>query len=177
MSITTILRATKEQDEWRTPPYAVTPLLPYLAPKSVILCPFDLPDSAYVTVLRKAGHRVAATHLATGKDFFTYMPGRVVYDYIISNPPYSRKDEVLIRLTELDVPFAMLMGATAGLFEGKRFDLFERGDVEVLWLKPRIAFINRYGVAMKFPPFQSCYVCRRVLPEKIMFARLRREGV
>jgi hypothetical protein len=100
----------------------------------------------------------------------------MVYDYVISNPPYSIKDEVFERLIRLGVSFAMLMGATAGLFEGKRFELFESYDVELLWLKLRVSFIDQSGVAMKSPPFQSCYVCHRVLPERIMFARLRKGG-
>lgn len=121
MSVTIMLRAAKKQDEWQTPAYAVEPILPYLKPKSVILCPFDTPDSAYVTVLRGAGHLVVATHLAMGKDFFSYRPGNVPYDYVISNPPYSIKDAVFEHLFQLDVSFAILMGSTAGLCEGKRF--------------------------------------------------------
>ena len=35
-------------------------------------------------------------------------------DYIISNPPYSKKGEVLERLFSLGIPFAMLVGV-AGL--------------------------------------------------------------
>jgi hypothetical protein len=176
MSVTTMLRAVKKQDEWRTPAYAVEPLIQYLWPKSAILCPFDTPESAFVKVLRKAGHRVAASHISTGRDFFSYQPEDMVYDYVISNPPYSIKDAVFEHLIRLGVPFAMLTGAVAGLFEGKRFDLFEANDVELLWLKPRVAFIDQRGAVMKSPPFQSCYVCRKVLPDRIMFARLRKGG-
>jgi hypothetical protein len=171
-----MLMAVKKQDEWRTPLYAVPPLLPHLKPKSVILCPFDRSGDAFPRVLRMAGHRVVATHIGDGKDFFSYKPGKTPYDYIISNPPYSLKNEVFARLFLLGVPFAMLMGATAGLFEGARFDLFEDREPEVLWLKPRIAFIDQSGTAMKSPPFQSCYVCRGVLPRKNMFARVQKEG-
>jgi hypothetical protein len=170
-----MLGAAKLRDEWRTPVYAVRPILPYLKPASVILCPFDLPTDAFPVALRDAGHRVVATHRYSGQDFFDYKPGQARYDYIISNPPYSLKDRVFEHLILLGRPFAMLMGATAGLFEGKRFDLFERYAPETLWLKPRIAFIDLNGAAMKSPPFQSCYVRRGVLPRQIMFARARKE--
>jgi hypothetical protein len=179
MSVTAMLRGTKKQDEWMTPPYAVRPLLPYLKPGSSILCPFDKADSAFAVVLIGAGHKVHTSHIRYGKkkDFFRYEKEAMDYDYIISNPPYSVKDSVFERLLYLDRPFAMLMGATAGLFEGKRFDLFERTMPELLWLKPRVAYIDPEGRTVKSPPFQSCYVCKGVLPRKIMFARLNKEAV
>ena len=176
MSVTTMLRATKPQDEWMTPEYAVKPLLPYLKPKSNILCPFDKEDSAFVKVLRKAGHYVKRRHISEGNSFFT-LAGIFVhygYDYIISNPPYSLKDEVFERLFYLGKPFAMLMGATAGLFEGKRFNLFKDKELEIMWLKPRVAYIDQDGVAMKSPPFQSCYVCHRVLPKLYLFVEVEK---
>ena len=176
MSVTNMLRATKKQDEWRTPAYAVRPLLRYLKPQSLVLCPFDDETSNFVSVLREAGHTVGYGHLSGGYDFFNLTkPEAVFFDYIIRNPPYSVKDAVFAHLISLGRPFAMLMGATAGLFEGKRFDLFERTIPELLWLKPRVAFIDQEGKAMRSPPFQSCYVCRGVLPRKIMFARVRKE--
>jgi hypothetical protein len=177
MSVTDMLRSVKKkQDEWKTPVYAVEPLLPLLRPQSTILCPFDKADSNFVKTLRKAGHTITYSHISKGKDFFSY--GRkyaAVFDYIISNPPYSLKDEVYEHLIYLDRPFAMLMGATAGLFEGKRFEMFADIEPEIMWLKPRVAFIDHNGVAMKSPPFQSCYVCHNVLPAKNMFVRIRRE--
>jgi hypothetical protein len=94
------------------------------------------------------------------------------FDYIISNPPYSQKDRVFEHLFYLGRPFAMLMGATAGLFEGKRFTLFSDKEFEIMWLKPRVAFIDRNGVALKSPPFQSCYVCHKVLPKPYLFVEL-----
>lgn len=40
-------------------------------------------------------------------------------DYIISNPPYSVKGEVLERLFNIGIPFAMLVGVV-GLFESQK---------------------------------------------------------
>jgi len=177
MSVTTMLRASKsQQDEWMTPAYAVRPLLPYLKPNSRIWCPFDLLSSEFYKVFKKAGHTVIYTHIERGQDFFSYQKSVVSHiDYIISNPPYSVKDKVYEHLFNLGKPFAMLMGATAGLFEGKRFTLFKNKKVEVMWLKPRVAYIDQNGVVMKSPPFQSCYVCHKVLPKAHMFVEVVRE--
>ena len=173
MSVTTMLRATKPQDEWMTPAYAVRPLLPYLKPNSHIWCPFDKMDSAFVKEFKTAGHKVCNTHIDEGEDFFD--GGYVNADYIISNPPFSKKDAVFEHLFELGKPFAMLMGATAGLFEGKRFTLFQNKKFEIMWLKPRVAYIDQNGVVMKSPPFQSCYVCHKVLPKPYLFVELKKE--
>jgi len=177
VSVTAMLRASKsQQDEWMTPAYAVRPLLPYLKPKSSIWCPFDLLSSEFYRVLKKAGHDVIYTHIDRGQDFFHYQKRVISHvDYIISNPPYSIKDKVYEHLFNLGKPFAMLMGATAGLFEGKRFILFKNKKVEVMWLKPRVAYIDQNGVVMKSPPFQSCYVCHRVLPKAHMFIEVERK--
>ena len=66
-----------------------------------IWCPFDTEDSLFVKLFRQAGYQVIATHIANGQDFFTIDPPKC--DYIISNPPYSVKGEVLQRLFDLGI--------------------------------------------------------------------------
>jgi hypothetical protein len=187
MSVTSMLRAmNKPQDEWMTPDYAVKPLLPYLKAtypspvhnKATILCPFDKKDSAFVRVLRNSNHIVIHSHINDRRkmDFFDYTHDDVLgVDFIISNPPYSIKDKVFDHLFKLGKPFAMLMGATAGLFEGKRFSLFKDKELEIMWLKPRVAYIDQEGKTMKSPPFQSCYVCHKILPKSYLFVELERK--
>jgi hypothetical protein len=85
-------------DEFYTPNYAITPLLKYLKPNSLIWCPFDTPQSNFVKILKENGHRVRPTHIEFGDDFFN-MELNEDYDYIISNPPYSLKFEVFKKLT------------------------------------------------------------------------------
>src|SRR5690606_1610001 len=95
-------------DEFYTPKYAITPILKYLRPKSTIWCPFDDERSIFVKTLIENGHNVIYTHIANGEDFFEIDVPEC--DYIISNPPYSRKGDVLQRLFEIGKPFAMLVG-------------------------------------------------------------------
>lgn len=108
--------ANSGNDEFYTPAYAIKPILKYVKPHSKIWCPFDTERSLFVKMLQESGHNVIATHLDGGYDFFKMTPSHGAVDYIISNPPYSCKGEVLNRLFELDVPFAMLVGVV-GLFE------------------------------------------------------------
>lgn len=114
--------AKSKNDEFYTPSYAIEPIMKYVKPGSTIWCPFDTKDSLFVKKFESAGFNAVHSHINDGKDFFEMTPPKC--DYIISNPPYSKKTEVLQRLFELDIPFAMLVGVV-GLFESqKRFEMF-----------------------------------------------------
>jgi hypothetical protein len=95
-------------------------------------------------------------------------------DYIISNPPYSHKGEVLQRLFDIGKPFAMLVGVV-GLFESQmRFDMFKSHDFEIMYMNRRIAYFKSYDEKKPSlnPPFSSVYVCRFMLPKQIVFEEI-----
>ena len=101
-------KTDKASDEVYTPAYAVKPILKYIKQDSIVWCPFDTEESEYVKLIREAGHKVISSHIDEDKNFFFYEPEEH-YDYIISNPPFSIKDEILARLYELNKPYAMLL--------------------------------------------------------------------
>lgn len=105
--------AASKNDEFYTPKYAVDPIIEFIKPNSIIWCPFDTEESFFVKRLKEEGHEVIYTHIHSGEDFFEL---DIECDYIISNPPYSVKGEVLQRLFDLKKPFAMLLGVV-GIFE------------------------------------------------------------
>jgi hypothetical protein len=98
-------------------------------------------------------------------DFFTLEKPSV--DYVISNPPYSRRQEVLTKLYEWDIPFAMIFNAN-GLLDSKTRMELARGGMEILYIYPRVSFIGQNG-ERNHPAFQSVYWCHNVLPEKLVF--------
>lgn len=164
--------AGSHNDEFYTPVYAILPLLKYLKPKSKIWCPFDTKESNYVKVFESNEFDVAYTHIDSGDNFFDYLHPKE--DYIISNPPYSLKTEVLERLFELNVPFAMLIGVV-GLFESKRrFELFKNNKFEIMYFDKRISYLKSYNDSKPLlnPPFSSVYVCHNILPQQIVFEYL-----
>lgn len=164
--------ASSKNDEFYTPVYAIEPIKKYLKKNSVIWCPFDTLDSNYVKEFIKEGHQVVATHICDGNDFFnTQVPA---CDYIISNPPYSCKGDVLARLFELGKPFAMLVGVV-GLFESnKRFSMFANNDFEIMYFNKRVSYFKDYKEQIPSirPPFSSVYVCKNMLPKQIVFERI-----
>jgi hypothetical protein len=160
-------------DEYFTPRYAVEPILKYISPGSTVWCPFDVDGrSNFVSMLRERGCTVIPSHVSDGRDFFEYEPEE--YDVTVSNPPYSRKGDVLERLFELGRPFAMLVGV-AGLFETRRrFEMFAGNRFEIMYLSRRVGYQREYGdeTSRTSPPFSSVYVTSGLLPDRIVFERV-----
>jgi len=166
--------ANSGNDEFYTPLYAIKPILKYLPPPSgvTIWCPFDTEDSLFVKTFRNNGYNVIATHITNGEDFFTMeIPD---CDYIISNPPYSLKGEVFERLFTIGKPFAMLVGVV-GLFESQfRFNMFKNNNFEIMYMNKRIAYFKDYTEQKPSlnPPFSSVYICKDMLPDRIVFEEI-----
>lgn len=157
-------------DEFYTPLYAVLPIVRYLTPGSNVWCPFDTEDSIFVRYLTDNGFNVTHTHLETGHDFFTTPTPRMT-DYVISNPPYSMKTEVLENLFARGVPFGMLLGVV-GLFESqRRFEMFRDNPFEVMYLNRRVSYFRdpEDEKPALNPPFSSVYITSHILPRQIMF--------
>jgi hypothetical protein len=138
-----------KSDEWYTPESGVLPILKYIKPNSKIWCPFDGEESNYVKLFKEKGFKVVNTHISTGGDFFKIaIPD---CDYIISNPPYSMRNQVLQKLFSLNKPFAMLMN-TNGLFDSQvRWDLFKINNFTLIYLKGRTSFFQEQGVTQTTP--------------------------
>lgn len=143
-------------------------------PGITIWCPFDTDESLFVKRFRELGYNVIATHIASGEDFFEIdIPD---CDYIISNPPYSRKGDVLQKLFEIGKPFAMLVGVV-GLFESqKRFEMFKNNEFEIMYMNKRIAYFKNYSEQKPSlnPPFSSVYICKDILPKTIVFEEVNK---
>jgi hypothetical protein len=168
--------ANSGNDEFYTPIYAIEPILKYIKPYSTIWCPFDEEQSLFVKRFREEGYEVIATHINTGTDFFDCEIPEC--DYIISNPPYSCKGDVLQRLFDIGKPFAMLVGVV-GLFESqKRFEMFARNDFEILYMNRRVAYFKSYEEQKPSlnPPFSSVYLCKGILPKQICFEEIIKVG-
>lgn len=165
--------AGSKNDDFFTPLYAIKPIEKYiLPPPRKIWCPFDTEDSLFVKEFRKLGYSVVATHIRNNQDFFQIEIPEC--DYIISNPPYSLKGEVLQKLFKIGKPFAMLVGVV-GLFESQfRFNLFKENEFEIMYMNKRISYFKDYADEKPSlnPPFSSVYVCHNMLPKQIVFEEI-----
>lgn len=161
-------------DEFYTPKYAVEPILKYLDKDSIVWCPFDTEQNNFVKMIKEKGIKVINSHLEMGIDFFNC---DIPYcTHIISNPPYSLKNEVFERLFAIKKPFAMLVGVV-GLFESqKRFDMFKNNNFEIMYLNRRVSYFKDFADEKPSlnPPFSSVYLCSKVLEEKIVFEEIKK---
>lgn len=160
-------------DEYYTPEYAILPLLEFIPFGSKIWCPFDTKESLFYKILTAEGCEVIISHINENGDFFKMScPDDV--DFIISNPPYSLKNEVFEKLFSMRKPFAMLVGVS-GIFESqKRFNLFKNNAFEIMYFDKRISYFKSYTDKKTSlnPPFSSVYICSGMLPSKIIFKNI-----
>ena len=164
-------KTNKLSDEYYTPKEAVLPILQYVDKGNktnyTIWCPFDDETSEYVKCSKEEGYNVIYSHIDEGKNFFYYEPEEP-YDCIISNPPFSLKDDVLKRLNELNKPYAILLPLPT-LQGQKRFKYLI--DSEVLIFDKRINFWQdkEHTKMAKGVAFASIYICKNFLPEPLIF--------
>ena len=165
------LGLSKRNDEYYTPAYAVKALLPYIKEKSTIWCPFDKQWSEFVRILTEHNHKVIFSHIDEGKDFFHYEP-QESYDYIISNPPFSKKREILQRLNTLNKPYAMLL--PINLLNDNYSNVLD-SSLELIIFDRRMEFKGR-NINGNHISFKTIYFCKNFLnlPHSIVFAPLNR---
>lgn len=135
---------------------------------STIWCPFDKAESKFVTTFQELGLDVVYGHIDTGEDFFSF--DEPCGDIVVSNPPFSKRDQIFERLYEMDIPFALVMNFN-GLFDSKkRAKLFREHEIEILVPRGRMKFIHQEKGKLNSPNFQSVYVCSKLLDKQIVFS-------
>jgi hypothetical protein len=129
-------------DDYQTPPEAFDVLHRYLPPASKIWeCAAG--SGNLVKRMKELRHFPIATDLSDGSNFLEATGKEFKWDYIITNPPYSWKNEFLGHCYKLCAGsqrgFALLLPLTA-LGSQDRQDLFRHYGISVLLLGQRINF-------------------------------------
>lgn len=128
-------------NDFQTPKEALLPLLPYLK-KDWLIWECACGRGNLVNELNGKGFLTEGTDILTGHDFLTWKPNK--FDCIITNPPFSIKQQFLQKCYELQKPFALLLPLTT--FETKkRQDLFKKYGLEVILFDKRINFETPSG--------------------------------
>lgn len=152
-------------DELYTPKIAIIPLLKYL-PKNIIIweCT-DFGESNITKILKNNGYNVISTHI---KNFnFLIDKPDFKFDMIITNPPYSLKNEFLAKCYEYNKPFCLLLPITS-LESIERGKLFKKYGIELLIFDKRINYMNN----KKSNWFNTSWFCYNVLPKNLIFESL-----
>lgn len=101
--------AFNEKDEYYTPQVLAEVIVKHIPEGATVWLPFDTENSEFTHAL-SGRCNVIYSHIWNGQCFFEYEPDQ--YDYVVSNPPFTRKLDVLGRLYELGKPFAMVFFLT-----------------------------------------------------------------
>lgn len=160
-------KAFKAQDEYYTPSILVNMLLPYLEKwerdfyeregyRPLIWLPFDTEDSQYYKIL-KTRFQVVRSHLNDDKDFFNYQPNQ--FDIIVSNPPFSKKLEIMERIAfDLKRPFVLLMNMMAINYQNiGNFFQFVGKEIQFIIPDKKVSFDGNTS------SFCSGYVCYKFI--------------
>lgn len=157
-------------DEIYTPDYALNPLLPFLKPEWIIWeCAWG--KGSLAKHLEKKGFKVIGEPYKDflDKDFALNTEG---FNCIITNPPYSKKEDFIERCFEIGKPFALLLPLTA--LEGqKRGKLFRKYGIQLIIPNKRINFITPNGGKSSW--FATAWFCYKLkLPKQLNFVELNR---
>lgn len=122
-------------DDFQTPIEALNPLLKYIS-KDWIIWESACGKGYLVNELTKRGYKVKASDIISGGDFFVYEPEK--WDCLITNPPFSKKNEWIERCYELKKPFALLLPFSA--LETKRRQKQWSKGLQLIILNERLNF-------------------------------------
>ena len=139
--INTLDISTGRPNDFQTPPAALVPLTPFL-PIRWTIWECAQGQGHLAEGLRAHGFDVIGTDILTGEDFMAFEPHR--WDCIVTNPPFTEKDDFLRRAYQLKKPFAFLMPPRA--LEGlDRQALYKKHGVGLIVLDRRVQFTTPRG--------------------------------
>ena len=140
----------ERSDEWYTPEWCVSQIFEYYKPKGKILLPWDTDKSNFVKYCCNNN----IDHIYDIRDFMT---NNYDCDWIISNPPYSNKDEIIERCIEIGKPTVLLLPieSLGGL---RRHKAYRRTKLDIYIPERRIAFISENGDTSKSAAHHSIYL-------------------
>ena len=152
----------EKEDEFYTPKEAIEPILKYLDKDKLYWECTDFGNSNIRKVLVENGYKI----IATRKEEFDFLKDDPLFnfDVIITNPPYSIKDEFIKRCYELGKPFLLLLPITA-LSGKERNKLYKKNGLELIILNKRINFMkDKNNVS-----FNTSWFCHGICKKQLNF--------
>ena len=152
-------------DEFGTPKKAIKPLIPYLNKRWTIWeCAWG--KGTLANHLKEKGFNIVGDN----RDFINGLEIDKI-DCIITNPPYSKKEEFLKRAYEINKPFAFLMPITA--LEGKkRGSMYKKYGIQLIIPNKRFNFETPSGKGSG-SWFATAWFCYKLnLPRDLNFVEI-----
>jgi hypothetical protein len=146
-----------KNDEYYTPKYAWTDIAEFIPKNKVIWESFYCADSKSAQYLKEMGHEVIFKNI----DFFNSNEGEI----IVSNPPFTKKKEVLERLTLIDKPFIIIVPLATIVTKYFKEMFGDDDDIEFIFRNKRIQFEQmKEGLLVKTNKcsFDCIYICYKI---------------
>lgn len=137
-------------DEWFTDQETVDKCLKFLSPTkgSTVMCPFDSADSLFVKTLKRQNFDV----IFGINDFLS---NDYSYDYLVTNPPFSIKDDVIHKIFESKKPSVLILPLDS-LGGVKRHWLYRQYEYPQIYIPTRrISYYDQNWVKKKGANFHS----------------------
>jgi len=152
----------KDSDNYITNKYEWERIKDYIPTDKIIWSPFYC-DGKQKEYFKELGYDI----IHEDKDFFSYTPE---YDLLIDNPPFSKKNEILNKLNDLDKPFILICPSM--MLSYKYFQTnFKDKNIQLIIPYKRMNFNHLNSNKKNYsPPFASFYYCYKMnLPKDIIF--------
>lgn len=140
----------QKTDEWYSPKPMVELMYNLLNPKpnSSIICPFDTDKSNFVKVGFEQGYKVQY-------GMTDWLEADYEYDYLITNPPFSIKDQIIEKCLKSGKPSALVLPIDA-MGGKRRHELYRQYGYPTIYVPSRrINYISIDGSQTKANHFHS----------------------
>jgi hypothetical protein len=147
----------KEDDEYNTPKELWENIVNYLPGKDKVVWEAFYGNGKSGQILSDLG----CTVIQSNVDFFddnSHIIDKT--DMIVTNVPFSKKKEILIKLKEIDKPFILIMPA-ATMFTNYFKETFDENEIQIIIPAKRMHF-EKNGVVLKRTSFDCCYFCYKM---------------
>tara|TARA_R110000803_G_scaffold3631_3_gene12171 strand:+ start:758 stop:1264 length:507 start_codon:yes stop_codon:yes gene_type:complete len=154
-----------KHDDYMTPKSAWENIEQYI-PKDKVIWEAFMGDGKSGEYLREMGHEV----IHNDNDFFENNEG----DIVVSNPPFSKSKDIVIRLKELDKPFILILPSSKINTQYFR-DNFKSTDspLQIIIPRKRIQFVKNGTELQNKCNFDCFYYCYKMdLPRDIVWLEL-----
>ena len=144
------------EDDYMTPKEAWANIIDYIPKDKTIWEPF-YGDSNSGKYLRELGYNV----IHENEDFFEHNKG----DIIVSNPPFSKYKEILIRLLKIDKPFILILPISKLCTNTIRTHFTNDHKLQLIIPRRRIQF-SKNGSQKNKCNFDCAYYCFKMNLER-----------
>ena len=147
----------KDSDNYATDKKGWEIIEPYIPKDKIIWSPFYC-DGKQKEHFEEMGYNI----IHEDKDFFSYTPE---YDIIVDNPPFSKWNDICIKLKELNKPFILIMFPR--IFLTKGFQKVFKDHLQLIIPNKRPTFTHlTNGKKGYTPPMGTWYFCYKMNLEK-----------